>query len=259
MQKKKYSSDIRRHAAYLFGIGLVCTAFMVAIWHIGGVSLSVFHPHHTMALAVKAAEAEKEPSQNGKRHQVILDAGHGGEDGGALSSDGVAEKTLNLSVTKRLGTMLEAAGVEVIYTRTDDNGLYDGAIKGHRKMTDLKNRLAVAKAFPDAIFLSLHMNTFQMEKYHGAQLFYTNNEQSKALATLMQERIKEYLQPDNTRMPKAADTSIFLLAQNEGCAVLAECGFLSNKQEAKRLSDGVYQEKLAAVLCASLLEFLGEK
>lgn len=252
MQERKKQAFSWRGALSFFGVGTVCTIFMIGIWGLGDFSQRVDRLTHIATIA-----ANEESTSAPERQKVILDAGHGGEDSGALSNGGVAEKTLNLSVTMRLGAMLEAAGIEVIYTRTGDDGLYDGATQGHRKMTDLKNRLAVAKEHPDALFLSLHMNAFQMEKYHGTQIFYAKSkEDSKALATLMQARVKEHLQPENERVPKGADSSIFLLAQNESTAVLIECGFLSNEAEARRLQDAVYQEKLAAVLCASVLEFV---
>ncbi|MBQ8577639.1 MAG: N-acetylmuramoyl-L-alanine amidase [Clostridia bacterium] len=188
---------------------------------------------------------------------VILDAGHGGEDGGAVSADGVSEKTLNLSIVLTLGDMLEAAGVPVVYTRTEDNGLYDGASPGHRKMTDLKNRLAVRQKYPEAVFLSVHMNTFSAAQYHGMQVFYSkNDERSKLLADLIRETNRTYLQPDNERVCKAADSSIYLLDRSGGCAVLTECGFLSNPEEAASLSDPAYREKVAGVLCASVLQYL---
>ncbi|MBP3919027.1 MAG: N-acetylmuramoyl-L-alanine amidase [Clostridia bacterium] len=188
---------------------------------------------------------------------VVLDAGHGGEDGGAVSADGVAEKTLNLSIVLMLGDMLEAAGVPVVYTRTDDNGLYDGAVPGHRKMADLKNRLAVWSQYPGALFVSVHMNTFSSAKYRGMQVFYSKNkEESKALAEIIRETNQTCLQPENTRACKAADSSIFLLDRCEGTAVLAECGFLSNPEEAALLSDAAYREKVAGVLCASILNYL---
>lgn len=188
---------------------------------------------------------------------VVLDAGHGGEDGGAVSADGVAEKTLNLSIVLMLGDMLEAAGVPVVYTRTDDNGLYDGAVPGHRKMADLKNRLAVWSQYPQALFVSVHMNTFSSAKYRGMQVFYSKNkEESKALAEIIRETNQTCLQPENTRACKAADSSIFLLDRCEGTAVLAECGFLSNPEEAALLSDAAYREKVAGVLCASILNYL---
>ncbi|MGM9624071.1 MAG: N-acetylmuramoyl-L-alanine amidase [Eubacteriales bacterium] len=191
--------------------------------------------------------------------RVVLDAGHGGEDGGAVSADGVMEKTLNLSIVLTLGDMLEAAGIPVVYTRTDDNGLYDGAVPGHRKMTDLKNRLAVWEQYPDAILVSVHMNTFSAARYHGMQVFYgVQSEESALLAETIRQNNQNYLQPDNTRACKPAGSSIYLLDRCRGSAVLVECGFLSNPDEAALLSEASYREKIAAVLCASILAHFAE-
>ncbi len=190
---------------------------------------------------------------------VLIDPGHGGEDGGAVSSDGVAEKTLNLSIALRLGDMLQSAGVSVAYTREDDRGLYDGATPGHRKMTDLRNRLAVWQRTPDALFVSVHMNTFGDPKYHGMQVFYAGGareEESRRLAMTLRDTNRTYLQPENKREIKRADTSIYLLSRDVGVGILCECGFLSNPEEAARLSDGAYRERVAAVLCASVLSYL---
>ncbi len=216
-------------------------------------SVAVSDGVYTQSVAVQTPLTQPAP----QIPLVVLDAGHGGEDGGAVSVTGMSEKNLNLSIVLTLGDMLEAAGIPVAYTRTDDNGLYDGAVPGHRKMTDLKNRLAVRQKYPYAVFLSVHMNTFSAPQYAGMQVFYSkNSEESKALAERIRTTNKTYLQPDNTRMTKAADASIYLLDRSMGCSVLVECGFLSNPAEAEQLSDPAYRETLASVLCAALLAHL---
>ncbi len=193
------------------------------------------------------------------RTTVILDAGHGGEDGGAVSSAGTVEKSLNLSIALMLGDMLSSCGVDVVYTRTDDNGLYDGAVAGHRKMADLKNRLAVRRAYPDALFLSIHMNTFSDPRCHGMQIFYSDNDPtSKELAECLRQANRTYLQTDNSRAIKAADASIYLLDRAEGTTVLAECGFLSNPTESAHLMTAEYREQTAAVLCVGILNYIKE-
>ena len=193
------------------------------------------------------------------RVSVILDAGHGGEDGGAVSCTGAAEKTLNLSIVGVLGDMLTACGVDVIYTRTDDNGLYDGAVAGHRKMTDLKNRLAVHAAHPEALFLSVHMNTFADPDCRGMQFFYSGNDAASAiLAENMRGAVIQYLQPDNSRVCKQAGKNIYLLDRAVGTAVLAECGFLSNPEEAAQLMTPEYREQITAVLCVGILNYIKE-
>lgn len=198
--------------------------------------------------------AEQKP-----RVTVILDAGHGGEDGGAVSCTGAAEKTLNLSIVRVLGDMLSACGVDVIYTRTGDDGLYDGAAAGHRKMADLKNRLAVHSAHPEALFLSVHMNTFADANCRGIQFFYSGNHDASAvLAESMRSAVMQHLQPDNRRTCRCAGRDIYLLDRAVGPAVLAECGFLSNPEEAALLMTQAYREQIAAVLCVGILNYIKE-
>ena len=236
----------------LLTFALFMGCFCGAVLSLGGMGLS---PVPTGSTDVPTVVSELSEEQN--RPTVILDAGHGGEDGGAVSSLGAAEKSLNLSIALTLGDMLRACGVDVIYTRTDDNGLYDGAVPGHRKMTDLKNRLAVREEYPDAMFLSIHMNTFSDPRYDGMQIFYSVNDPTSALlAEHLRGANKMYLQPDNQRACKPANSSIYLLDRAQGTAVLAECGFLSNPDEAARLMTAEYREQIAAVLCVGILNYI---
>ena len=241
----------------------ICVIFMLltgmfcgVVLHLSGAGLG----YGTDAAVTAQAEVLSDDSGGiRERTTVILDAGHGGEDGGAVSLAGAAEKSLNLSIALTLGDMLSSCGIDVVYTRTDDDGLYDGAVTGHRKMTDLKNRLAVRHAYPDALFVSIHMNTFSDPRCHGMQLFYSDNDASSAkLAECLREAACVYLQPDNSRACKAADASIYLLDRAEGVTVLAECGFLSNPEEAARLMTAEYREQTAAVLCVGILNYIKE-
>ena len=188
--------------------------------------------------------------------QVIIDPGHGGADPGALSPSGTAEKDLNLRVAKALGAFLEEAGVRVLYTRTDDVMLTypDSSTK---KQGDLMGRVGIAQANPDALFVSIHMNTLPQEQYSGLQVFYArDNTGGRVLAQTLQNLVREHLQPDNRREVKAAGSSIFVLDRIENTAVLVECGFLSNRDEAALLSDETYQNKLGYVLSRGVLEAL---
>ncbi len=197
-------------------------------------------------------------SSTSEKPVVIIDAGHGGEDGGASSADGVKEKDLNLDVALTLGKMLEANGISVIQTRTEDIMLYSEYKKGSLKMQDLKNRLEISKENDNSIFVSIHMNKFSEEKYSGLQVFYSkNSEQSTALANTIQKNVKEYLQPENDRETKPAGSNIYLLDRIDTPAVLIECGFLSNPVECPNLSDQGYRKELAAVIYSSIIEFLG--
>jgi len=190
---------------------------------------------------------------------VIIDAGHGGEDGGASSKDGLKEKDLNLDVALTLGNMLEADGITVIQTRTEDKMLYTEYKKGSLKMQDLKNRLDISKQHENSIFISIHMNKFSQEKYSGLQVFYSqNSNESAVLARKIQSKVKEHLQNDNDRETKKANSNIYLLDNIETPAILIECGFLSNPDECTKLSSEDYRKELAGVIYSSVVEFLDE-
>ena len=200
------------------------------------------------------------PEKQKPRATVIIDAGHGGEDGGTVGVNGALEKELNLSVAKELAGLLSEAGVEVILTRNDDRLLYreEENIKGHRKEYDLKNRLEVAKGHPGAIFISIHMNSFQEARYHGLQVYYAKTEGSQCLAEAIQASVKERLQPENKRRVQKASSSIYLLENAVGCAVLVECGFLSNPEECARLTEKDYQTQLCFSVFCGIMKYIEE-
>lgn len=191
---------------------------------------------------------------------VILDAGHGGEDSGTVGVNGVYEKDLNLSVSRALAAMLRSAGVTVIETRTEDKLLYRESenIRGYRKMYDLRNRLAVANATPDALFISLHMNSFSSPQYQGLQVYYADTAGSEQLARVIQSGVRAKLQPDNDREVKAAGSHIYLLDRAENTAVLIECGFLSNSEECEKLSSEDYRKQLCFSLFCGIITYMDE-
>lgn len=188
---------------------------------------------------------------------VVIDAGHGGEDGGAASESGMLEKDLNLSVAKRLASLLRCSGARVVMTREEDVLLYDRTVdyKGRKKQLDLLARREIAENTPGCIFVSIHMNAFPQQEYHGLQVWYsTNHKSSRPLAECIQKNTATHLQPDNQRICKSSTSSIYLLHHLTVPAVLVECGFLSNAEEAERLSSPEYQMSLALVLYASILQ-----
>ena len=190
---------------------------------------------------------------------VIIDAGHGGEDGGASSASGLIEKDVNLDISLALRDMLSACGVRVIMTRTDDRLLYDrnADYHGRKKKLDLAARLAIANRTDNAIFVSIHMNSYTSPKYSGLQVWYSQNTPSSyTLAELVREANKIHLQPDNNRKTKAATSSIHLLHNATCPAVLVECGFLSNADEAALFETNEYRKKVAFMLFSSIIEFL---
>ncbi len=194
-----------------------------------------------------------------KYKTVIIDAGHGGEDGGASSRSGLVEKHVNLSIAEALRDMLKVNGVNVIMTRDEDKLLYDRNVdfEGRKKKLDHAARLCIMQNTEDAVFVSIHMNSFTNPKYSGLQVWYSQNDTaSRTLADNIQSNNQKLLQPENTRKIKAATSAIFLLNKATCPAVLVECGFLSNPEEAARFETEEYRQKVAFMLFCSITEFL---
>ncbi len=182
---------------------------------------------------------------------IVIDAGHGGEDSGCVGEGGILEKDINLSVAKLLYEEFEDAGYRVKLTREDDRLLYreEENIYGQRKQYDLKNRLLISKAIAEscggnAVFISIHVNSYGDSRYSGAQVYYGAAEHSRELAGMIQARIADELQESNKRKIKPS-SGIYLLERSEIPSVLVECGFISNKEEAVLLSSFEYQKSLA--------------
>ncbi len=189
---------------------------------------------------------------------VILDPGHGGEDGGAVGVGGICEKELNLAISEALAQKLSDRGVRVICTRREDVLLYDKTVnyQGRKKVLDLATRLKISRETENSIFVSIHMNSFSQSQYHGLQVYYSpNHEASRVLAQAIQKEVREELQPDNRRPIKTATSSIYLMNRITTPAVLVECGFLSNPEECARLADKTYQNALADQLADAIEEF----
>ena len=206
--------------------------------------------------AAKTASA----NLSGAMPLIILDAGHGGEDGGAVAADGTMEKDINLSITRKLDALLQTQGFRTRLTRSDDTLHYDASASTMRekKVADLRYRLQCTEQTPDCVLLSIHQNKFTDPKYDGAQMFYSpNHPQSEALAQCLQDTFVAELQPDNTRHIKQCGTEIFLLYQTKVPAVMAECGFLSNEAECDKLKTDAYQQQVASCIANGLLRYLG--
>ncbi len=190
---------------------------------------------------------------------VVVDAGHGGEDGGASDQSGRPEKDINLAIAKDLRELLTASGYHVVMTRTADTSLSDPlkTIR-ERKVSDIHNRMKIVESQQSCIFVSIHQNQFQQSRYNGTQVFYSNNDKgSKELAQSVQNRVVSLLQKDNTRVVKPATSSIYLLWNAKVPAILVECGFLSNSEEAAKLSRDDYQHKMAFAIYCGLLDSFG--
>lgn len=192
------------------------------------------------------------------RPVVILDPGHGGVDGGA-EGNGIVEKEVNLAIAHKVREFCTLFGFQVEMTRETDISIHDQGKNTIRaqKNSDLKNRLKIMTANPSAVVVSIHLNKFQQSRIKGAQVFYAPKSQgSEELAQIVQDNFRNFLQPENTRQIKKADSALFLLYNNTVTpAVLVECGFLSNPEEAALLASEDYQDKVAFAICWSLLQF----
>lgn len=194
-----------------------------------------------------------------KGETLVLDAGHGGEDGGAVSLSGAAESGINLSIVLRMDDLLGLYGTCPILLRTEDVSLHDADAETlhEKKASDLKNRVAAVEQATNATLISVHQNTFTDSKYHGAQVFYGAATGSKELADGLQETLRAALDPDNSRQAKPISEQVYLMKHISCRAVLVECGFLSNPEEDRLLQSEAYQLKLAAVLSAAWLRQVG--
>lgn len=189
---------------------------------------------------------------------IVLDAGHGGLDSGAVGVTGALEKDINLSIVLALRDMLEMSGFNVVLTRDEDISIYDPGIEGIRnqKLNDMDNRLKIIQSYPDSIFLCIHQNNYISPDSHGAQMFYNNNNSTnRTLAQIMQNRFKT-LQPYNDREIKLSGEELFLLKSNKNPSLMIECGFLSNPEEEANLSSWEYQQKVAFTIYGGVLEYI---
>lgn len=190
---------------------------------------------------------------------IIIDAGHGGEDCGAIGKNGVYEKDLNLSIASELQSMLAAAGIPTRLTRKDDALLYDknSDFHGKKKLLDMKARRAIINEYSNAVFISIHMNSFPQEKYRGLQVYYSDNiPASQELAELIQSAVRNNLQYDNTRKIKSAEDDIYLLNETPHPSILIECGFLSNLEECELLCLTSYQKRLCLCIYKAITDYL---
>ena len=189
---------------------------------------------------------------------IVIDAGHGGEDGGA-EVDGVLEKDINLSIAGKLSEILRLCGCRVTEIRDEDISVYDSDAQTLRekKVSDLKRRVEIANESDNNILVSIHQNKFDNSAYSGAQLFYSSNhDDSRVLAESIRGAITSLLQKDNTRELKPAGSDIYLLDHAEVPAVIVECGFLSNQEERSKLMDDDYQNEMAYAVAMGVLEYI---
>ena len=198
--------------------------------------------------------------ENKSRACVVIDAGHGGSDPGKVGINNQLEKEINLKIAEILKDFLQAEGIEVVMTRESDAGLYDEGAS-NKKVQDMKRRLEIIEKADPVIVVSIHQNSYHEEYVKGAQVFYyTTSESSRQLAEVIQEQLRS-LDPDNRREEKGKDR-YYLLKKTSKPIVIVECGFLSNREEAEKLSSALFQEKMAWNIHMGIMKYLnrnGEK
>lgn len=190
---------------------------------------------------------------------VILDAGHGGMDSGTSAADGTREKDINLIIAKKLDSLLRASGYKTIMLRSDDALIGDNSLTTirARKVSDIRKRLEIAQSYPDSMLISIHQNYYSVPKYNGTQVFYSpNSPQSKVLAQSIQDSVVHIMQPDNNRKIKAVGSNIYLLYNCTIPAIMVECGFLSNVNEAEKLKTDSYQTQMAFTIMQGIINYL---
>ena len=189
---------------------------------------------------------------------VIVDPGHGGEDGGAVSAAGVAESHLNLAIATQINDLLRFSGQRTIMTRADDQSIHtEGDTIRARKASDIRNRVALVNGTENAVLLSVHQNSLPSSPVtHGAQVFWNQQEGADLLAQVVQDSLNHTINPGNEKHPKQIPGTIYLMKHVTAPAILVECGFLSNAEETVKLQDPSYQMKLAAAITTGYLRCL---
>ena len=190
---------------------------------------------------------------------VIIDAGHGGFDGGAVAADGTIEKDLNLSIALKLNAVLKVMGFNTVLTRSADLSMEDEDVTGSKKVSDMKNRLKIMQKYPEAVFISIHMNKFGTSQPNGTQVFYGVTEGSEMLAKSIQTSVKQELQPLNHRVVKKTNKDIYLLYNSTIPSVIIECGFLSNSGDLENLKSEDYQKAISWAITKGVAMYFKEK
>lgn len=191
-----------------------------------------------------------------RAHTVVIDAGHGGVDGGATSCSGILESQFNLEIALRLNDLLHLLGYDTVMVRSTDISVYtEGETIAAKKVSDLKKRVSLVNETENAVLISIHQNTFSDSQYSGAQVFYAPEGESRQLAEQLQAVFFRTINPGSSRKAKKAD-GIYLMEHINCTGILVECGFLSNPTEEARLRHQEYQKKLCAIIASTVGNFL---
>lgn len=211
------------------------------------------------AIVYVQVKLNKEVLNMAKDIVIVVDAGHGGIDGGAIGRNGTIEKNINLEIAKKLKGYIESHGDTCIMIREVDEGLYSYETRKGRKAEDLKNRKQIIKENKADIFISIHLNYFPDSRYYGAQTFYPSNDfESEKLAKSIQAQLIKVLDRNNNRVAKPSDT-YYILKDNGIPSVIVECGFLSNPEEEYLLNQDEYQNKIAWAIYCGVLDYFEKR
>lgn len=218
--------------------------FLSCMYMLSLTLLTAFALHSLRAQAAVAGEAAIP-------RIIVLDAGHGGADGGASGPDGTRECDLNLAITLKTDAVLGLLGEETLLLRSTDTDLSSSDAKSisQKKVSDIRRRVELTNSQPGAILVSIHCNTYSQEKYHGAQVFYTGG--AKEFGETMQLALKNGVDPSNARMAKAVSPDVYLMNHIKVPGILVECGFLTNQEELTNLKDPDYQTRLAVTIAVT--------
>ena len=230
---------IRKNLLTFLPVYLLCPIIMICFTIFTSYAITVYN--------------EKSPVHF--RQTFVIDAGHGGVDGGATSCTGILESSLNLQIATRLNDLMHLLGLNTLMIRTEDISVYtEGNTIAAKKISDLKERIRIINQTENAILISIHQNHFSDSKYSGAQVFYGKHPNSHGYAQRMQESFVDLL--ETNRKIKKAD-GIYLMQHVNCPAILIECGFLSNPAEEAMLQNDNYQKKLCAIIacvCSRYIE-----
>lgn len=218
--------------------------FLSCMYMLSLTLLTAFALHGLRAQAAVAGEAAIP-------RIIVLDAGHGGADGGASGPDGTRECDLNLAITLKTDAVLGLLGEKTLLLRSTDTDLSSSDAKSisQKKVSDIRRRVELTNSQPGAILVSIHCNTYSQEKYHGAQVFYTGG--AKEFGETMQLALKNGVDPSNARMAKAVSPDVYLMNHIKVPGILVECGFLTNQEELTNLKDPDYQTRLAVTIAVT--------
>ena len=217
-------------------------------------AISIFLTVTYWGSAATSVIAQRIPLE--RMNTVIIDAGHGGEDGGAISCTGKLESSINLEIAQRLNDLLHLLGIHTVMVRTSDVSVYtQGETIAEKKASDLRNRVKLVNETENSLLISIHQNTFTDSRYYGAQVFYNTKGESEVLAEQLQTTICKTINPGSNRQIKRT-TNIYLLEHINRPGILVECGFVSNIEEESKLCSALYQKQLCCVIATSVCNFL---